>query len=50
MAKDDTYKDPIIIEKENFKARVFIPVLTEAERKRRLEIIARAAADLLREK
>ena len=50
MAKNDTYKEPIIIEKENFRARVFIPVLTETERKRRLEIIARAAADLLRDK
>ena len=48
MAKNDTYKEPIIIEKEGFRARVFIPILTEAERKRRLEIIAKAAAELLK--
>lgn len=49
MAKNDTYKEPIIIEKEGFRARVFVPILTEEERKRRLKLIEKAAADLLRE-
>ena len=48
MAKNDVYGEPIIIEKEGFKARVYHPILTEAERKRRLEIIAKAAAELLK--
>ena len=50
MAKNDTYKEPIIIETENMVARVYIPVLTEEERKRRLEAIAKSAARLLESK
>lgn len=50
MAKNDTYKEPIIIETENMVARVYIPVLTEEERKRRLEAIAKSAVRLLQTK
>lgn len=48
MAKTDVYKEPIIIETENARIRVFIPILTDEERKRRREAIAKAAAELLK--
>ena len=43
----DTYGEVKLFEYENMIARVHIPVLTEAEKKRRLEAISDAAAKLL---
>ena len=47
MKKQDTYGEPRIIEFDNMIARVYSPILTEAERKQRLDAIAKAAASLL---
>lgn len=44
---EDKYYDPIIIEKNGFIARVYKPILTEEERARRREEVAKAAAELL---
>lgn len=43
----DTYYDPIILEFPNATVRVFRPVLSEEERKRRMKRIHDAAANLL---
>ena len=43
----DTYKEAKIIEFPGMVARVFIPILEEDERKRRLAAIHKAAANLL---
>lgn len=50
MKVQDTYQEPIILEFPNARVRVFRPVLSEQERKRRMKIIHDAAAELLREK
>ena len=47
MAKQDTYGEPRLIVFDNMVARVYSPILTEAERKQRLEAIEREAAKLL---
>lgn len=47
MRKQDTYGEPRIIVYDNMIARVYSPILTEAERKQRLDAIAKAAAGLL---
>ena len=47
MVNQDTYGEPRIIVFDNMVARVYSPILTEAERKQRLEAIAREAAKLL---
>ena len=44
----DTYKEAKIIEFPGMVARVFIPILEEDERKRRLAAIHKAAANLLK--
>ena len=48
MKVPDTYQEPIVLEFPNAKVRVFRPVLSEEERKRRMKIIHDAAADLLK--
>ena len=50
MKVQDTYHEPIILELHNAKVRVFRPVLSEEERKRRMKIIHDTAADLLKAK
>lgn len=47
MAKGDVYGEPIIYEFPNMIARVYRPILTEEERKRRMKQIHDAAAMLL---
>jgi hypothetical protein len=48
MKVPDTYQDPIILDLPNSKVRVFRPVLSKEEEKRRMNIIHNAAADLLK--
>jgi hypothetical protein len=48
MKVQDTYQEPIIFEYPNATVRVFRPVLSEEERKRRMKIIHDAAADLIK--
>ena len=48
MKVPDIYQEPIIFEHPNATVRVFRPVLSEEERKRRMKIIHDAAADLLK--
>ena len=48
MKVQDTYHEPIIFEHPNARVRVFRPVLSEEERKRRMKKIHDAAADLLK--
>ena len=50
MAKQDTYGEPKLIVFDNMVARVYSPILTEAERKQRLEAISKSAASLLMSK
>ena len=45
--KNDTYGEPVIIKKNNITARVYSPILTEAEYNRRLELIKKATIRLL---
>ena len=47
MKIKDTYKEPIVLDFDGARVRVFRPVLTEEERKRRMKRIHDAAADLL---
>jgi ribosome recycling factor len=47
MKSKDTYKEPIILDFDGARVRVFRPELTESERNRRMKIIHKAAADLL---
>lgn len=47
MKVQDVYKEPIIFESPNAIVRVYRPILTDEERKRRMKIIHDAAADLL---
>ena len=48
MKAQDTYQEPIIFKYPNATVRVFRPVLSEEERKRRMKIIHDAAADLIK--
>ena len=48
MKVPDTYQEPIILEFPNARVRVFRPVLSEEEKKRRMKIIHNAAANLLK--
>lgn len=45
----DTYKEPKIIEFPGMTVRVYIPVLTQEEKNKRLNYIHKAAADLLKD-
>ena len=45
--KNDVYGEPTIITKGNITARVYSPILTEEEYKRRMELIKQAAIRLL---
>ena len=45
--KNDTYGEPEIIKENNIIARVYSPILTEDEQKRRMEQIKQAAIRLL---
>lgn len=47
---DDTYKLDMVIESASAIIRVYRPVLTEAERKKRMEEIKKKAAALLKER
>ncbi len=47
MKKQDTYGEPRIIKFDNMVARVYSPILTEEERKQRLDAIEKAAVSLL---
>lgn len=44
---EQKYKEPIVFDFDGARVRVFRPVLTEEERKRRMKRIHDAAADLL---
>lgn len=48
MKTQDTYGEPIIFNFPNATVRVFRPILTPEEHKRRMQIIHDAAAELLR--
>lgn len=48
MKAQDTYQEPIILEYPNATVRVFRPVLSEEERKRRMKEIHDAAAEVLK--
>lgn len=45
--KNDIYDEPVIIKKGNITAKVYSPILTEEERKRRTEALKQAAIRLL---
>ena len=47
MKTTDTYHEPIILNLDGARVRVFRPILTEEERARRMKIIHDAAANLL---
>lgn len=47
MKGKDIYKEPIILDFQGARVRVFRPELTEEESKRRMKLIYKAAADLL---
>ena len=47
MKTADIYQDPITLELPNATVRVFRPIITDEERKRRMKRIHDAAADLL---
>lgn len=47
MKVKDTYKEPKTIELPGAVIKVYSPILTEEERKRRMEQIAKSAARLL---
>lgn len=46
----DTYKEVRVFKSSNMTVRVHIPDLTEQERKRRMDIVKAAAAELLKTK
>lgn len=50
MKERDTYREPIIMTLPGANIRVFVPILSEEERARRMKLIHDAAADLLRAK
>ena len=45
--KNDTYGEPVIFKKNNITARVYAPIITDEEQKRRMEQVKQAAARLL---
>ena len=45
--KNDTYGEPVVFKKGNITARVYTPIITDEEQKRRLEQVKQAAARLL---
>jgi hypothetical protein len=45
--KNDIYGEPVIIRKNHITAKVYSPILTDEEHKRRMEQIKQAAARLL---
>ena len=47
MKSKDTYKEPKTYEYPGAVVKVYSPVLTEEERKRRMEQIAKSAAKLI---
>ena len=47
MAENDVYSEPQVVSFPNMTVRVFRPILTEAERSRRMKNIHDAAARLL---
>lgn len=48
MIGQDAYKEVVTMEFPNMIARIHIPDLTEEERKRRMQMIYNATANLLR--
>lgn len=48
MKQKDTYSEPKIFTYPGAVAKVYSPILTEEERKRRMEKIAKSAARLLK--
>lgn len=50
MKQKDTYKEPKTFELPGAKVKVYSPVLSEEERKRRMAQIAKSAAALLKQK
>ena len=46
----DAYSEPKILNYPNAVIKVYSPILTEEERKRRMEQIAKSAANLLKSK
>ena len=48
MKTQDTYGEPVVLNYPNAVVRVYYPILTPEEQKRRMKIIHDAAADLLR--
>lgn len=45
--KNDIYGEPEIIKYKNIEATVYSPILTDEERKRRMELIKQAAVRLV---
>lgn len=45
--KNDVYGEPIIIRTNNIIAKVYSPILTDAERERRMEKIKQASVRLV---
>jgi hypothetical protein len=50
MKRKDTYSEPKTFTSPGIVAKVYSPILTEEERRRRMEQIARAAQRLLKSK
>ena len=44
--KNDTYGEPVIFKKNHITARVYSPILTDEEQKRRMELVKQGTADL----
>jgi hypothetical protein len=45
--RNDTYRDPEIIERENIIAKIYSPILTEKERDARMAMIQQASVSLI---
>lgn len=50
MKQKDTYEEPKVFTFPNAVIKVYSPILTEEERKRRMERIAKSAEELLKSK
>ena len=50
MKQKDTYSEPKIFNYPDAVVRVYSPILTEEERKKRMETIAKSAESLLKSK
>lgn len=50
MKKKDTYSEPKTFNYPNAVVKVYSPILTEEERKRRMDAIAKSAERLLKSK